>query len=151
MAKFRFPLQKVLQHRKTLESLAQKDFEIAQAELNSQISKLEEMNQAKVNARDQAFRRQSEGGTASPALLQVADFLKGQDIRMERQRERIKECESLVENLREILRQKAIDYKIIEGLKDRKKQEFKVEQNKREQKLVDEMNVMRYKPEEVEE
>lgn len=151
MAKFRFPLQKVMQHRKTLENLAQKDFEVAQSELNAQIAILEEMDSAKTVAREQAFRRQSEGGTASPALVQVAEFLKGQDIRMERQREKIKECESLVENLREILRQKAIDYKIIEGLKDRKKQEFKLDQKKREQKLVDEMNVMRFRPEDVEE
>ena len=143
MAKFKFPLQKVMQHRKTLEGIAQKDFEEAQAAMNAEIQKLAEMEKAKVDARTQAFRRQSEGGKTSPALIQVSEFLKGQDIRMERQRAKIKECESLVENLREILRQKAIDYKIIESLKSRKLLEFKKEQSKKELKETDDMSIMR--------
>jgi flagellar FliJ protein len=101
-------------------------------------------------ARDQAFRRQSEGGKTSPALIQVDDFLKGQDIRMDRQKERIKECESLVEKLREILRQKAIDYKIIEELKEKQFKEYKIEQRRREQKIADDMNLMRFRREDAE-
>jgi flagellar FliJ protein len=142
--KFRFPLQKVLQHRKVLEDLAQRDFQQAQAELNLQIDKLNQMQEAVAQARDAAFRQQSDGGKASPALTQVDEFLKGQDIRMERQKQKIQECESLVENLREILRQKAIDYKIIEELKDRRLKEFKVEQQKREQKRSDDISLMRH-------
>jgi flagellar FliJ protein len=145
--KFKFPLEKVMQHRKILEDLAQREFQEAQAELNVQLQKLEEMQQAVIEARDQAFRRQSEGGKTSPALIQVDDFLKGQDIRMDRQKERIKECESLVEKLREILRQKAIDYKIIEELKEKQFKEFKIEQRKREQKIADDMSIMRYRRE----
>ncbi len=143
--KFRFPLEKVMQHRKILEDLAQREFQEAQAELNAQMQKLQDMQQAVTDARDQAFRRQSEGGKTSPALIQVDDFIKGQDIRMERQKDRIKECESLVEKLREILRQKAIDYKIIVELKEKQFQEFKVEKQKREQKIADDMNLMRFR------
>jgi flagellar FliJ protein len=148
--KFKFSLQKVLQHRKTLEDLAQREFQEAQAELNMQLQKLEDMRQAVAEARDQAFRRQSEGGKTSPALIQVDDFLKGQDIRMDRQKERIKECESLVEKLREILRQKAIDYKIIEELKEKQFKEYKIEQRRREQKIADDMNLMRFRREDAE-
>jgi flagellar protein FliJ len=143
--KFKFPLQKVLQHRKILEDLAQREFQEAQAALNLETQKLQEMQDAVTAARDQAFRRQSDGGKASPALSQVHEFLKGQDIRMERQKEKIKECESLVEKLREILRQKAIDYKIIEELKEKRFKEFKVERNKLEQKRVDDINLMRFR------
>ncbi len=151
MAKFKFPLQKVMQHRKTVEDLAQRDFEEAMSEYNRQLNKLEQMEQAKKDARLHAFGDQYKAGKASPGLIQVGDFLKGQDIRIEKQKERIKECESLVEKLREILRQRAIEYKIIEELKDRQRKEFKIEQNKKEQKRVDESNVMRFRREEVKE
>jgi len=143
--KFKFPLQKVMQHRKTLEDLAQRDFQEAQAELNRQIEILKQMEGSVLQAREAAFRQQSEGGKASPALTQVHEFLGGQDIRMDRQKAKIKECESLVENLREILRQKVIDYKIIEELREKRLKEFKVERNKREQKLADDNSLMRYR------
>ena len=143
--KFRFPLQKVMQHRKTIEDLAQRDFQEALAELNKQENVLLEMQGAVKTARAGAFDTQSTGGQASPALVQVDEFLKGQDIRIGWQKQKIQECESLVEKLREILREKAIDYKIIEGLKDRHLEEHRVDQNKREQKLTDEMNVMRFR------
>ncbi len=145
--KFKFPLEKVMQHRKVLEELAQKDFEEAQSELLAQKTKLQDMQDAVVRSREEAFRRQSEGGKASPVLVQSDEFIKGQDIRMERQREKIRECESLVENLREILRQKAIDYKIIEEFKERRFQEYKVERRKLEQKRVDDLNIMRFRRE----
>ena len=149
--KFKFPLEKVMQHRKMLEDLAQKDFQQAQNELVQQQLKLKEMQDAAIEARTGAFRRQSEGGKASPTLIQISEFLKGQDIRMERQKEKIKECEGLVENLREILRQKAIDYKIIEELRDRRLEEFKVERRKIEQKRTDDLNLMRFRKEDVKE
>lgn len=143
--KFKFPLQKVMQHRKTLEDLAQRDFQQAQAELNHQLEILQQMQDSVLQARDAAFRQQSEGGRAGPVLTQVHEFLKGQDIRIERQRTRIQECESLVENLREILRQKAIDYKIIEELREKRFKEFKIERNKRDQKRADDISLMRFR------
>ncbi|PIS10966.1 MAG: flagellar export protein FliJ [Bdellovibrio sp. CG10_big_fil_rev_8_21_14_0_10_47_8] len=148
--KFKFPLQKVLLHRKTLEDLAQRDFQEAMAVLNTEVAKLEKMRESIQTARESSFRRLSDGGKASPALDQAFDFIKGQDIRMERQGEKIKECESLVENLREILRQRAIDYKMIEKLKEKKMAEFKKEYRHKEQKNADELNVMRFVREDVE-
>ena len=146
--KFRFPLQKVMQHRKVLEDLAQTDFQVALAALNLEIDKLAQMDDAVIQAREAAFNKQAAGGKASASLTQVHEFLKGQDIRRERQKEKIKECESLVEKLREILREKAIDYKIMEELKERKKSEWKVQQRKAEQKQADDMTIMRYRREE---
>jgi flagellar FliJ protein len=145
--KFRFNLEKVLQHRQILEDLAQKDFQEAQANLNNEIAKLDKMNQDVIDARDEAYRLQSEGGVKTPALSQIDEFIRGQDFRKERQHEKIKECERLVESYREILRQRAIDTKIMKELKEKKRMEFVAEQKKREQKFIDEMNVMRFKKE----
>ena len=143
--KFNFKLEKVLQHRKTLEDVAQRDFLQAEFELRNERNKLTILENEIVSARDNAYRLQSVGGRASPGLVQVDTFIKGQEIRIDRQKERIKECESLVENLREILRQKAIDYKIILELREKKLAQFKEERRYREQKRNDDLNIMRYR------
>lgn len=146
--KFRFPFQNVLAYRKTIENIAQKDFQEAVAEMNRQKQILSDMQEQVAIARENAFEKQVQGGsTAAPALSQVHEFLKGQDIRMSRQQAKIQECENRVEELREILRLKAIDYKIIEGLRDKKKEEFTLAESRLDQKRTDEMNVMRFKPE----
>ncbi len=142
--KFKFPFENVLKHRKILEDLAQRDFQESLAVLNEEIQKLEKMKEEVHQARITAFERQSHGGSAAPALSQVHDFLKGQDVRIERQQNKVQEFQKGVENLREILRQKAIDYKIIESLKDTKRAEFKKESNAKEQKISDEVGTMRF-------
>ena len=149
--KFRFPLQKVMQHRQTVEDLAERDFQEAMAELNGEIRNLEEMKNQVHMAHVRCFERQTEGGQAAPALSQVYDFLKGQDVRIERQRLKVQEIEKRVEELREILRQRAIDYKIIEELKEKQFKEYKIERRKREQKNTDDINLMRFRPGDVEE
>jgi flagellar FliJ protein len=145
--KFKFAFQTVLRYRKTVEEIAQADFSEAMAELNRQKQILSDMQEEIALARENAFQTQTDGGKAGPALSQVHEFLKGQDIRIERQRMKIQEWQVKVEELQEILRQKAIDYKIIDELRDRKKEEFRIEQNKLDQKRTDDMNIMRFKPE----
>ena len=145
--KFKFSLEKVLRHRKSLEDLAQKDFQEALAVLNQEKQKLEEMQRAVDSARNFSFTRQKGGGTAGSSLSQVHDFLTGQDVRMDRQKKKIEHQEKMVEELREILRNKALDYKIMEGLKEKKKLKFKEQAKKTEQKKADEMNVMRFQRE----
>ena len=144
--KFKFAFQTVLRYRKTVEEIAQADFSEAMAELNRQKQILSDMQEEIALARENAFQTQTDGGKAGPALSQVHEFLKGQDIRIERQRMKIQEWQVKVEELQEILRQKAIDYKIIDELRDRKKEEFRIEQNKLDQKRTDDMNIMRFKP-----
>lgn len=144
MAKFKFKLQKILQHRKTLEDIAQRDLEEAAAELRQRETLLTQYVQSIVSARDEASRMQQLGGSLGAGLMQIDGFIKGQEVRIQRQKEQIKEQASLVENLREILRQKAIDYKIMEELREKKKKEFFEEQEKLEQKEIDDLNSMRF-------
>ncbi|GIL17633.1 MAG: hypothetical protein BroJett040_13840 [Oligoflexia bacterium] len=144
--KFKFSFQNVLKHRKILEDLAQRDFQEAQSRLYEEKNRLEKMKEEIYLARERAFAKTQEGGKTSPFLSQAYDFMSGQDIRIENQQIKIQECEKIVEELREILRQKAIDYKIIEGLRDKKKEEFATEQRKLEQKKADDLNMMRFRP-----
>ncbi len=122
--KFKFRFDSVMKHRKVLEDVAQREFQEAFSELKKQLLKLEEMNQQVHQAHQSAYQFQTEGGIQAPALSQVFDVLKRQDIRIERQQHKVQECEKQVEDLREILRQKAIDYKIIESLKEKNLADF---------------------------
>ena len=134
-----------MNYRKTLENLAQRDMQEAMALLYEENKKLEFMQQQIVEAREKAFRDQTKGGNTADSLMQVQEFILGQDVRIERQKTKIQECENKVEELREILRQKAIEYKIIEGLRDRRKEEHKIAERKRDQKIADDMTVMRHR------
>ncbi len=142
--RFKFPLQKVLEHRKVLEDVAQRDFQEAAAELKKQSQNLESMKIQMTEAYEQAFRAQhSSSGQTSAQLKQIHDFILGQKVCIRQQEAKIQECEKLVEERREILRDKAVDYKIIERLRDRKKEDHEKETRLREQKELDEISVLR--------
>lgn len=144
--KFRFPLQKVLDHRKTLEDIAQRDFREAQAEHLRQQDLLRKMHEDLHESRLEAGRVQEAAGPGAPERLkQIYEFEKFQDIRIQRQKAKVGEAEKLVEAMREILRQKAIDLKMIEKLKERRREDFLREQRLRELKENDEVSVLRYK------
>ncbi len=143
--KFKFKLDKVLRHRKILEDLAQKDFQEAQAALNAQVDLLEKMKNEKAEARRRSYEMQAQtGGQVLESLKQIHDFILLQDIRIEKQVKVIAEHEKLVEAKREILRQKAMDTKIIKRLEEKKREQFNNEQRINEQKELDEMSVLRF-------
>lgn len=143
--KFKFKLDKVLRHRKILEDLAQKDFQEVLAEYNKQVSFLEKMREEKNDARRRSYEMQAQtGGQVSETLKQIHDFIVLQDIRIEKQVKVIADCEKLVEAKREILRQKAMDTKIIKRLEEKKREQFNDEQRKNEQKELDEISTMRF-------
>ena len=82
--------------------------------------------------------------TDESMMVVIKEIIKGQDLRIERQTTKVKELEKLVELKQEILRRAAMDVKIMEKLKEKKKNEFLFEMNKQEQKEVDELNVLRF-------
>lgn len=142
--KFKFPLQKVMEHRKTLENIAQRDFQEAAAEHAKQVKIREAMEEQLRQAYDRAFQVQhSVEGSTSEQLKQIHDFILGQKVRIERQSAKIQECDKLVEEKREILREKAVDYKIIEKLREKRKTEFELEMRKKEQTELDEVSILR--------
>ncbi|MFN7825251.1 MAG: flagellar export protein FliJ [Pseudobdellovibrionaceae bacterium] len=144
MKKFKFPLEKVMQHRKVIENLAQAEFQEAQSQLNLLQNELSQMRQQVTQAHLHSFETATGGRPdLSAGLNQVNQYLKGQDIRIENQLNKIKEQETVVENLREILRNAAVDHKIVESLRDKEKQGFKNEYKKYSQKNVDDLTLMR--------
>lgn len=143
--KFKFPLQKVLEHRKIRESLVQKDFQEALSFYNEENQRLETLIQTMSEAHITAGQFAARGGAQGPALNQIHEFLKGQEIRILRQREKLQEIEKLVEAKREILRQAAQEYKIMEKMREKQFEEYKHERNTQDQKEMDEQSILRFK------
>lgn len=145
--KFRFNLERVMKHRKTVENQAQKDFQETLAALNVEIEKQQKMQEDLHEAQTYRGELAVLGGRQGPGWQSTHEYLKGQEIRIKRQAEVIAQCQARVEEKREILLYAAKEYKIIESLKDKKFKAFKEERNYREQVLTDDLNVMRYKRE----
>lgn len=143
--KFKFPLQKVLEHRKLRENLVQKDFQDAQALLQEQLNKLEKMNQQVTEAYERSGILAKQGGAQGPALMEIHEFLKGQRQRIQFQEQKVQEFEKLVEAKREILRQAAMDYKIMEKMRENKFEAYRQERIATEQKENDEQSILRFK------
>ncbi|WP_413558759.1 flagellar export protein FliJ [Bdellovibrio sp. HCB209] len=143
--RFKFPMQKVLEHRKVVENLAQKDFQDAVAVLKEFQDKLDKMRQEILDAQARAGSLLQVGGTQGPALTQIHEFLKGQKLRIEQQEYKVQEIEKIVEYKREILRQAALDYKIMEKVRENKFEEYKAERKIQDQKEADEQSILRFK------
>ena len=142
--KFKFNLEKVLKHRKIQEDLAQRDYQEALAELHNQERKLEKILNSIVESRELiSWLEVQVAPDRFDRVNQAHQFIYLQGLRADRQKEKIKEVEKLVESKQELLRQKAMDKKIIERLKDKKRKAFEVEQNKVQQKELDEIVSMR--------
>ncbi len=144
MKKFKFSLDKVLVHRKIQVDLAQKDFLEAEHALDIEIKNLENMQQQKENALVQ--RTVAVQGSASWAneVNQINVYLSGQDLRIRKQNERLLELRKVVESRREILQEALTAAKMIERLREKKKQQYFSEVLKDEQKEIDELSVIRF-------
>ncbi len=145
MKKFRFPLLALQKQRKVLQDVAKKDHEEAMDRLRGQ-------HQAKVKmlsdvdaARDKAFHDQHREVGSIDRMQLASEFIERQAIRLKNQDEKIGEAQAQVETLQEILRQKAIDHKIIERLHEKQRMKHHKDVEKIRQKQTDDLNTMRYR------
>lgn len=144
MKKFKFGLAKVLTQREIVADLAQKDFVEAQAALDAEISKLNEMIAVKERSlSDRAAMIQTSTDWVNQ-VDQINKFLIGQDLRIKKQNLRLQEAENLVESRREILRQAVSEVKILERLEEKQKKAHMAEAAKVEQAELDEIAVLRF-------
>lgn len=143
--KFKFSLEKVLAHRKVVENLAQKDFQDALSAFSQAEKQLENMQTQIQAAQMSTMDLMQKGGNPGPALIQVEEFVRGQKILIQMHREKLQSLEKLVEDKREILRQAALDYKIIEKMRENKFEEYKQTRLKNDQKEMDEQAILRFK------
>lgn len=143
--KFRFRLQKVLEHRKRLEDEAKRKYFEAMARTQEAKDKLESMYKAIDDSRQRAHRMQSSGGGHEMILsLQDIDlFIRGQNLRIEQQRKVVRECMQVEEVEQEHLIAAAKDRQALEKLREKKLQEFKEGLDRKEAMEVDDLNIIR--------
>lgn len=142
--KFVFTLETVLRFRKTEQELAEVALQMAMAQLHQQEETLKQLQQQVHTTHQFRFESQIQGGDVQ-ALGQAHEFLVGQDVRMERQQNKINEAKSRVEMAKDFLRGKSIEYRMIEKLREKEWKNFVKEKAKREQKSMDDMTVMRFR------
>lgn len=144
--KFRYAFEKILQHKRTVEDMARKEYAEAQAKVDAAENELKGLYNVIDQSRSMGGKMQTEGGAHGPALAQIDEFIRGQNIRIERQKQKIRELRGYAEEKQEILLAAAKERKTYEKLREKKLEEFKDYRKKRELKEVDDMVVTRFKP-----
>ncbi len=144
MKKFKFSLDKVLTHRKIQVDVAQKEFLEAERTLSMEIENLEKMITQKNEALIQRSETVQGSTTWSNHVEQINSYLSGQDLRIIKQNERLLDFRKVVESRREILQEALTAAKMIERLREKKKQHYFSEVLKDEQKEIDELSVIRF-------
>ena len=144
MKKFKFSLDKVLKQREITADLAKRSFGEAQAELNRQIEKLNELIAVKNRSLEERSKAVESTTDWANSVEQINQFLVLQDLRITKQNQCIKEAENLVESRREILRQAISEVNILERLEEKQKKAYMAEVAKAEQAEIDELTVLRF-------
>lgn len=142
--KFKFSYQKLLAHKHTLEEIAQKNLAEAQRRLDTAKSELNALFKAVDEVRARAFEMERQGGQSQSSGAIADEFANGQKIRIAKQREVIRERNMDVEQRQEELILAARERKTLEKLREKKLEEFKIENKRKEQKDTDDMITMRF-------
>ncbi len=142
--KFKFSLEKVLRHRNLQVDLARRDYLEAQNNLNSAVNARDEMIAVRENNKTYRSELVAKNGNWQDQVQQINTYLIGQDLRIAKQNESLKLLEKEVESYREILRKALTEAKMMERLKDKKKEEFVKTYNENERKELDEISTLRH-------
>lgn len=143
--KFRFPFEKILAHRISVEEIARRDWLLAKAAVEEAEAGLKRMFDEIIQAHTRAGLLVRGGGRPGPDLQQIDSFLGGQRVRVELQRRKIRDLLARLEEQQERLTEAARDRKTMERLKERRLAQFKLKAKKQELKAVDEIVVTRFK------
>lgn len=149
--KFYFPFEKLMEHRKRLEELAMKDLTESQRELHRANLKMKNYYNSIDQSRRQICDFIKSGGNVTSSTQLLEEYIVGQKKRIVDFRETVRELIQRVEQKQEILMERAREYKILEQLKEKQKLKFKKGIKKREFKNIDNMVVMRFSREKVDE
>jgi flagellar FliJ protein len=143
--KFQFGLEKVLDHRKTQEELAQRDFMVAQRAHDFALKEKSNMERNIVRARKSSFELQKKGGNEAHHLQSLEEFIVGETKRIRLKEVEIRKLHEILEAKRLIMIERGREFKVLEKLKSKKYAEFKKEKRQKEIKQIDDSVTMRFK------
>ncbi len=141
--KFRFRLQTVLDHRERLKKQAEEAYLLALSDLNKEKQRLEGYyEQIRLTRVSQATSTQR-GGVTGGELAHQSEFIAGVAVKIERQKDVVREHQAIVEEKLQEYQVRAKDHEVLVKLREKKWQLFRLENKKREQKHMDELATMR--------
>ena len=146
--KFEFSFETLLDHRRQIEDAARREWNEAQEKVDEAQRTLDEYYSQLDQARARVGTIEKSGGPQAGALVSIAEFISGQNIRIERHRLSMRELVMDAEIKREAMIEAAKETKTLQKLKEKKLEEFKQKKKKRELKEVDDLIVTRFKPSE---
>lgn len=144
MARFKFQLQVVLDHKQRLEDLAQLELSQAQAAQLREETALSELRQAEEDAVTTLEQQRFTGRLDIESLQLGMNYLEGLKVQIQRQQQVVERVQRVTESKREALMVRMQERKALERLKERQREAFLLEEGRREAREVDEMVVMRF-------
>lgn len=146
---FAFRLEHVLKHRKSLRDFAQKELAVAEQQLQSHLQFVNSLYETVDKTRQEAAGEQARPSMDVRRLEQLEAFVLSTKRKIEEARLHSRELMRLVEEKRDMLVEKAKEFRVIELLKEKKQHEYKEEMKKKEMKELDDGIQMRFKREKV--
>lgn len=143
LSRFRFSLQNILNMKEKLENQAKNEYGQANARLIAEQKKLDELTERFEEAQQQLKNILQE----ALSMMEIRTREKAIDVLKEyvvQQKLLVLRCEKEVEFAREKLEEAMKERKVYEKLRERAFEEFMREQNRREQKEVDELVSYKY-------
>jgi flagellar FliJ protein len=142
---YRFNLEPLLNHRRYLEEVLQKELADLKIRLEAEKDKLWALRQKKRKTVLQLEEKQTDGRSASEIKLYV-DFLEQLLKKVEAQRKKVLEAERLFSLKRQDLVTAMKKRKILERLKEKGLQAYEQEQLKKERNFMDEVAGRQFNP-----
>ena len=138
MKRFKFRLQQVLEYRNSMKKEKERELAICNAELFTAEDHLEQI----VNAQDSC--QPPEAVVSMAELLINGTYQQRLREALEFQRIVVQQATEAVDAARDAYIEKAVEAEILETLKEKKFEAYKLERSKSERKQLDEMTVQRY-------
>lgn len=142
--KFKFRLETLRKHRKNLEEIARRNFAEAKSHSDGILSQIENFYKSGDKAREYAGSVLDKEA-ADPALLQLSDeFMERNKIRIERKKMEFREALVVTEEKQQDLVEAARETKVLDKLKEKKKEDFKKKLKKIDRQNIDELVIQRH-------
>ena len=144
MARFRFNLQTILQHRESLEQNARDELMLRSFRLQSEQRKLHELQEkSSMTAAEMAVRQQE--NQMHGELIDYRLYLERLRVEMENSQKHIVRLRAEVEEQKKVVVEASRKRKTLSSMRDKKEKAFNIEQEKIWQKEMDDLVVVRYK------
>lgn len=144
MPRFKFNLQRVLEIRKHKEELLKNELAALRREHTHEESVLRELEARHLRYLNQIREKQASSSISSEEMLWYYAYIEYLDSSIERQKTKLRELEQKIELTKAKLIAATKEKKVLEKLRERRFEEFKLEEEKIDQAFMDEIALSMY-------